>query len=83
MGGNPVPRVTPGRLTDRAVRTAGQGLHGDGGGLWLAVKGAGRRWTFRFTSPVTGKAREMGLGSYPDITLAMARPLYPSDAADE
>ena len=68
-----MPRVTPGRLTDRAVRAAGEGLHGDGGGLWLAVKGAGRRWTFRFSSPTTGKVREMGLGSYPDITLAMAR----------
>lgn len=68
-----MPRVAPGQLTDRAVRAAGDGLHGDGGGLWLAVKGAGRRWTFRFTSPTTGKAREMGLGSYPDTTLVMAR----------
>lgn len=48
-----------------------------GGGLQLEVSKTGsRKWTFRFTSPVTGRRREMGLGS-PDgkaaVTLQQAR----------
>lgn len=31
------------------------------------------RWLLRFTSPTTGKRREMGLGSYPVVGLADAR----------
>jgi integrase len=48
------------------------GLHGDGGGLYLRVTSAtARSWVFRYM--LAGKAREMGLGSYPEITLAQAR----------
>lgn len=35
-------------------------------------KGHGK-WKLRFTSPETGKRRDMGLGSYPDVSLADAR----------
>ena len=35
-------------------------------------KGAGK-FTLRFISPETGKRRDMGLGSYPEISLAQAR----------
>ncbi len=38
------------------------GNHSDGGGLSVFVAGSGRSWIFRFTSPVLGKVREMGLG---------------------
>lgn len=31
------------------------------------------KWIFRFVSPVTGKRRDMGLGAYPMVSLAMAR----------
>lgn len=48
------------------------GLHGDGGGLCLRVRSAtARSWVFRYM--LDGKAHEMGLGSYPEISLAQAR----------
>lgn len=35
---------------------------------------AGRgKWILRFQSPLTGKRRDMGLGSYPDVSIAAAR----------
>ena len=50
------------------------GRHGDGGGLYLAIAGEGRRrWVFVFRDRRTGKLREMGLGSAADVTLAKAR----------
>jgi integrase len=59
------------RLSDRKVRNAGEGLHCDGGGLYLQVRqgsgGLTRSWLFRF------KARWMGLGAFPAVSLAAAR----------
>jgi integrase len=61
-----------GKLTARKVETAKPGKYGDGGGLQLAVASTGaRKWVLRFLWG--GKAREMGLGSYPEIGLAEAR----------
>lgn len=37
-----------------------------------AVKGQGK-WILRFVSPVTGLRRDMGLGGYPEVTIADAR----------
>ncbi|MFT8463729.1 tyrosine-type recombinase/integrase, partial [Acetobacter persici] len=45
----------------------------DGGGLWLAVSGGSRLWELRFKSPVTGKRRQMSLGSAADLSLSDAR----------
>jgi integrase len=46
----------------------------DGGGLRLDVdKNGNASWIFRFTSPVTGKERFMGLGPLHDVPLAKAR----------
>jgi integrase len=46
-------------------------LH-DGGGLYLRVSATGAKsWVFRFQ--LDGKRRDMGLGPYPDISLADAR----------
>ncbi|MEH6477574.1 MAG: Arm DNA-binding domain-containing protein [Sneathiella sp.] len=60
------------RLTPRKVSTAGPGKYEDGGGLRLVVSNTGaRKWVLRFT--ISGKRREMGLGSYPDVGLADAR----------
>src|SRR3954447_20773890 len=48
------------------------GIHGDGAGLWLQVSKFGTRaWLFRFMQ--NGRARKMGLGPYPDVSLAEAR----------
>jgi integrase len=61
-----------GRLTARKVETAKAGKYGDGGGLQLAVAPTGaKKWVLRFLW--RGAAREMGLGSYPEVTLAEAR----------
>ncbi len=60
------------RLTDREVRNAQKPLN-DGGGLWVYPKGNARSWTFRYM--LNGKARFMGLGGYPEVSLAEARDL--------
>lgn len=50
------------------------GYYGDGGGLWFQVSKSGTKsWVFRFKSPVTGKAREMGMGSINTYSLSEAR----------
>jgi len=60
------------KLTARGVQTAGTGKHEDGEGLRLVVSPTGaRKWVLRVT--VEGKRREMGLGSYPAVSLADAR----------
>lgn len=59
------------KLTALAVKAAGDGKLFDGDGLSLVKKGGGGKWVFRYTH--LGKRREMGLGSYPGITLADAR----------
>ena len=52
------------RLTARAIETAKKpGYLVDGGGLLLKISSnGGKRWLFRFKSPLTNKRREMGLG---------------------
>jgi hypothetical protein len=61
-----------GKLTARKVETAKPGKYGDGDGLQLAVAATGaKKWVLRFLWQ--GKAREMGLGSYPEVGLAEAR----------
>jgi integrase len=47
------------------------GRHKDGGGLILVVDAKRANWSFRFT--LAGRDREMGLGAYPAVPLAMAR----------
>ena len=63
------------RLTDRECRTLDDGPHLDGLGLYLYVAGKSRSWTQCFTSPVTGKEREMGLGTLDEVGLKAARAL--------
>lgn len=46
----------------------------DGGGLYLIVKPNGtKQWLMRYTSPITKKRRKTSFGSYPKISLKMAR----------
>ena len=50
------------RLSDRAVKAASFGRHGDGDGLHLVVATSGRRkWVLRYQ--MQGVRRDMGLGS--------------------
>lgn len=62
-------------LTVKQVEYAKPGDRlGDGNGLWLFVASSGAKsWMFRFTSPVTARPREMGLGPASDVKLAEAR----------
>jgi hypothetical protein len=71
-----------GKLTIKAIeslsRSGGAGKTNDGDGLYFQISKAGvSSWIFRYK--LEGKAREMGLGPYPTVTLAKAREL----AADQ
>lgn len=55
--------------TDKAITAGGVT------GLYLhpgSERGKGK-WIFRFVSPTTGKRRDMGLGTYPEVGIAAAR----------
>ena len=62
-------------LSARSVQVEKRpGYHRYGPGLYLQVASGGTKaWIFRFKSPVTGKQREMGLGSLAILSLAKAR----------
>ena len=54
------------------MKTASAGRYGDGDGLQLIVSDSGRRsWVLRYQ--MNGARHDMGLGSYPAVTLAEAR----------
>jgi hypothetical protein len=60
------------KLSARKVESAAAGKHEDGAGLRLVVSGTNaKKWVIRFS--LSGKRREMGLGSYPDVKLVDAR----------
>lgn len=61
------------RLTALQVsRATKPGLLSDGGGLYLNVSASGSKsWLYRYM--LRGKAREMGLRSYPSVSLEQAR----------
>lgn len=62
-----------GKLSEVMARKAkGPAVLFDGGGLYLRVTEAGaKRWVFRYQAD--GRRHDMGLGSYPEISLAEAR----------
>jgi integrase len=60
-----LPRLKPGAGTRQ------QALYADGGGLYLQVRPSGRSWLFRWMRD--GKAKVMGLGPFPAVSLAVAR----------
>lgn len=66
-------RLLPNRLTALQVSRHKRGDLCDGGGLWLVVSGGSRLWELRFKSPVTGKRRQMSLGSAVDLSLSDVR----------
>lgn len=60
------------RLSPAFVKKAPAGKYCDGAGLWLVVRDdGGSQWVLRVT--VHGRRREMGLGGYPEVSLAQAR----------
>lgn len=73
--GHSKERLTDVRLksaTNKLLKSETRGMLADGGGLYLAViPPAASSWVYRYM--LNGDARSMGLGSYPDISLAEAR----------
>ncbi|MDD2177751.1 tyrosine-type recombinase/integrase [Acidovorax sp. D2M1] len=65
---------TPGKLPAIVLTKLKDGWHGDGGGLYLFVRGTSRSWVFRYTG-TDGKRRNMGLGSLAAVGLSEARRL--------
>lgn len=60
------------KLTAAQVKAASKGKYGDGGGLWLHKRDTQHgKWVLLVT--VHGRRREMGLGSYPSVSLKEAR----------
>ena len=49
------------------------GMYADGDQLWLQIDKGIKSWIFRYTSPVTGKQRSMGLGAVREVSLVNAR----------
>ena len=63
------------RLSSRAVQTARASdkprMLSDGKGLYLRVGPSSKSWVYRYASD--GRSHDMGLGPYPEISLAEAR----------
>jgi len=60
------------RLSAIGLANKKPGFHPDGRGLYLSVNPSGSRsWIFRYM--LRGRSRDMGLGSFPDISLSEAR----------
>lgn len=61
------------KLTNTAVKALLRkpGRHGDGGGLYLRVTAGGVAfWSYRYHRH--GQQREMSIGRYPELSLAVA-----------
>ncbi len=72
-----MPRMTS-QLTNTQVKQAKKAEKeytlSDGSGLQLRVRPTGSKlWILKYTHPLTKKRTNLGLGSYPDISLAEAR----------
>ncbi|MEM9128659.1 MAG: integrase arm-type DNA-binding domain-containing protein [Pseudomonadota bacterium] len=60
------------KLTANQIKAFAPGKYNDGGGLWLVKRGdGGAQWVLRLA--VQGRRREMGLGGFPEVSLAMVR----------
>lgn len=59
------------KLGVKVIAAADPGKLQDGGGLVLDKGESRGKWIWRYT--IAGKRREMGLGAWPDVTLAQAR----------
>jgi len=59
-------------LTQLKAKSASEGKYADGQGLWLfKTRREAGKWVLRVV--IDGKRREMGLGRWPDVSIAEAR----------
>ncbi|MGN5517894.1 integrase arm-type DNA-binding domain-containing protein [Halopseudomonas sp. Lyrl_26] len=62
------------KSVEKLIRTLDAGMHNDGDGLYLRIRKTGSSsWIYRYR--FNSKLRDMGLGSYPEVSLAEARGL--------
>jgi len=62
------------KLNAKQLQTLPKDKYHDGNGLYISISKPGRgKWSFRYT--INKKSREMGFGSYPDVSLSEARQL--------
>ena len=62
------------KLNTKQLQTLPKDKYHDGNGLYISISKPGRgKWSFRYR--INKKSREMGLGSYPDVSLSDARQL--------
>ena len=55
------------KLNAKQLQTLPKDKYHDGNGLYISISKPGRgKWSFRYT--INKKSREMGLGSYPDVS---------------
>ena len=67
-----VPFVKYNALSPHKAKSLPPGKHADGQGLWLCKSEKDKgKWIVRLV--VHGKRREMGLGRWPDVSIAEAR----------
>ena len=60
------------KLNAKQLLVLPKGKYHDGNGLYISIYSSGKgKWTFRYR--INKKSREMGLGSYPDVSLLDAR----------
>ncbi len=60
------------KLTNSELKAKTPGKYSDGGGLWFHKRpDGGAQWFLRYT--IFGRRHEMGLGSFPSVTLKAAR----------
>lgn len=60
------------KLSSAELKAKAPGKYADGGGLWFHKRpDGGAQWFLRYT--IFGRRHEMGLGSFPDVTLKDAR----------
>lgn len=59
------------KLKNSELKKLPDGMHSDGNGLYLKVKGSSKSWIFRYRA--NGKLHDIGLGSLNDVSLAQAR----------
>lgn len=57
----------------KAANLKKEGMHSDGGGLYLRIADGNRYWVFRYASRTTGKDRQLGIGPTHTFSLAEAR----------
>jgi integrase len=61
------------RLSQKQIERCGDGMHADGGNLYLRRTGSAASWIFRYHCRITHQTHDLGIGKYPEVNLEKAR----------